>query len=139
MPGFHASPRLPGRIRLSISRSRPEIFREKYPDVTNGPQTVEDREKLILKVRSLFRKPLSDWYARPFTLREAKSVLASAGIEFEKVTGTALSGRSDPMGESQVIEAVVAGREIHFCLQYSGKWKVVKAFAASSMTDKTAG
>jgi hypothetical protein len=81
--------------------------------------------------------PLSDCYARPFTLREAKDVLVSAGIKFERVTGTALSGRSDPLGESQVIEAVVAGREVHFYLRYSriGKWKVTKAFVASSLTD----
>lgn len=110
---------------------------------TGRPVKIEDREKLILKVRSLFKGPDSfrekDWYARPFTPREAQKVLASAGIKFERITGTALSGWPDPLGESQVIEAVVAGREVHFHLQHTqcGKWKVTKVFAASSLINKT--
>lgn len=126
MPGFRKN----SWPSFSASKARSEMFRNKI----DGPKTAEDREKLILKARSLYREPLFDWYTRPFTFREAQDVLASAGIEFEQVTGTALSGRSDPTGESQVIEAVVAGREVHFHLQYSGKWKVTKVFVASSLT-----
>ena len=101
----------------------------------------EEKEKLLIKVRSLFfAGPASfrekNVYARPFALDEARKILENAGIKFQRITGTAVS--SWPDETSQIVGAVVSGREVQFHLQCAkeGKWRLKKAYVATSLVTK---
>jgi len=99
----------------------------------------QETKKLIVEIKKLFAGPENfeekDPYRRPFTCAEAKETLRNAGLGHAEILNTYLSGWAgggyDPCGLSQVIVALVEGRELHLHMQRAEKgWHVARVLKA---------
>ncbi|NHM27971.1 hypothetical protein G7K71_13490 [Desulfofundulus sp. TPOSR] len=140
----------PGRLERLMARvAAVEDLLYGRKDEDHPAELVHGR--LSLKVKPFAASPASfppgDPHSRPFTLEEAARVLKKLGIWNAVPLRTYLSGTphqdyGEPLGRCQVVEARVAGREVHFYLRYCrrgkrGGWRVAGAFAASDFCPKT--